>query len=339
MSDKIALITPSFNRAYIIHETAESILAQTHENWEWIIVDDGSTDDSWEVIQSFVNKDRRIKAFQRARPPKGACTCRNIAIEHSTADWFIFLDTDDLLHPDCLTQRLQLARQQAGKTTVLYFPTLVFEESTDDCRLWDDPENPIGWIEGVLTMTPPCQGTGTLWPRELWALHGPWREDLKVWQDIELHARAHWSGVQFKPAEGAFPDFYLRISPDSLSRVGFHSREKLESRLTVIEECWSRYAQIEGTESERTALAVTTLSAVRNGANLGLFAEISAMISLPQFMLSKEESALAHRILLYRRWKLDRIPQLRRQIQRKWTQCFPPSGRKLGRQRWTPKTQ
>ena len=70
MSDKVALITPSFNRAYIIRETAESIFAQTHENWEWIIVDDGSTDDSWEVIQSIVQKDHRVKAFQRTLPPR-----------------------------------------------------------------------------------------------------------------------------------------------------------------------------------------------------------------------------------------------------------------------------
>ena len=57
MMDKVALITPSFNRGYIIGETAESIFAQTHENWEWVIVDDGSTDDSWERIQAYAAKD------------------------------------------------------------------------------------------------------------------------------------------------------------------------------------------------------------------------------------------------------------------------------------------
>ena len=42
MNDKVAIITPSFNRGYIIRETAESVFAQSHENWEWIIVDDGT---------------------------------------------------------------------------------------------------------------------------------------------------------------------------------------------------------------------------------------------------------------------------------------------------------
>ena len=336
MNDKVALITPSFNRAYILGETADSIFAQSHENWEWVIVDDGSTDDSWALIQSYAEKDPRVKGFQRNRGPKGACTCRNMAVDNTDAEWLIFLDSDDLLHPDCLTQRLQLARQQEGESTVLFFPTLVFEESTDNCKVWDDPEHPIGWIEGVLTMTPPCQSTGPFWPRKIWNQKGGWREGLQVWQDIELHARAHWSGVQFSPAKGAFPDLYLRVSPDSISRFGFHSREKLESRLLVIEECWARIQKQGATESERKAMAAMTLSAVKNGANLGLFAEMKAMLAKPKFMLSKEESALAKSILRHRRWKLDRIPQVRRQIQRQWNEILPSSGRKLGRHCWTP---
>ena len=126
MKDKVALITPSFNRAYIINETAESIFAQTHENWEWVIVDDGSTDESWDLIQSFVARDSRVKALQRNRGPKGACTCRNMAVEMTDADWLIFLDTDDLLHPHCIEQRLAASAASKNRE-VLYFPILVFE--------------------------------------------------------------------------------------------------------------------------------------------------------------------------------------------------------------------
>ena len=334
MSDKVALITPSFNRAYIIRETAESIFAQTHENWEWVIVDDGSTDDSWDVIQSFAERDDRVKAFQRDRGPKGACTCRNMAVERTDADWLIFLDTDDLLHTDCLKQRLSAARA-AKEREVLYFPILVFEHSTKDCFLWDDPEHPTNWLEGVLTMRPPVQGSGTFWPSALWDSHGGWREDLRVWQDIELHARAHWDGVTFKPAADAFPDFYLRVSPDSLSRVGFHSREKLDSRLTVIRECWARLAKTPFSEEERRALAAMTLSAARNAANLSMFKEMKTLLTLPSVQLTPQERKLAQHILQYRRWKLDRFPPFRRQIQQQWTENFPATGRKLASHRWT----
>ena len=337
MKDKVALITPSFNRAYIIGETAESIFAQTHENWEWVIVDDGSTDDSWTLIQSFMERDSRVKGLQRNRGPKGACTCRNMAVENTDADWLIFLDTDDLLHPDCLKQRLA-ATQSASERDVLYFPILIFEDTTEECFLWDDPDHPTEWLEGVLTMRPPVQGSGTFWPRQLWESHGGWREDLRVWQDIELHARAHWDGVTFKPAPDAFPDFFLRVSPDSLSRIGFHSKEKLESRLLVIEECWNRMQQHGASESERKAMVAMTMSAVKNGANLGLFSEMKAVLAKPHFMLESSESALAQRILRSRRWKVDRIPQVRRQIQRQWNETLPSSGRKLGRHRWTPQS-
>lgn len=335
MSGKVAIITPSFNRAYIIEKTAESVFAQTYGNWEWIIVDDGSSDKSWELIQSFARRDSRVKAIQRSRYPKGACTCRNIAVENTDADWLVFLDSDDLLHPQCIMQRLEKS-QSSREMQVLYFPTLLFQNDTNDCHLWDDYEHPVNWLESVLTMAPPCPGTGTFWSRAIWNQCGGWNEDLGIWQDIELHARAHWKGVEFKAVPDAFPDVYIRISADSISRVDFHSREKLESRLLVIQECWTMIQKKGATEAERKALASMTLSALRNGASLSLFSEMKTLLKLPQVLLTKDESALAFRILRNRRWKLDKIQQVHLKTEERWSQCFPPSGRKLGKHRWTP---
>ena len=338
MKNKVAIITPLFNRGYIIQETAASIFAQSHQDWEWIIVDDGSTDDSWETIQAFTQKDTRVKAYQRNREPKGACTCRNIATEFTTSDWLIFLDSDDLLHPECLAQRIRHSTSQAGQNEVLYYPTLVFENSIEESHLWDDPKHPAGWIEAIFSMTPPCQSTGPFWPAETWRKLGGWREDLTVWQDLELHARSHFEGINFKAAANAEPDNFIRVSPDSLSRVGFHNREKLESRLTFIRFCWSMIILAKETESQRKALAAMTLSAVRNGANLKMFKEMKALLALPNLQLTPDEYQLGVKLLRYRRWKLDRFPPLRKQIQRQWDETLPSSGRKLGRQRWTSPT-
>ena len=107
----ISIITPSFNRADIIHETAQSIFNQTYPYWEWVIVDDGSTDNSWEVINEFAAKDPRVKIYKRDREPKGACSCRNIAIERSTGSYLLFLDSDDLLASFCLEQRINAAHR------------------------------------------------------------------------------------------------------------------------------------------------------------------------------------------------------------------------------------
>ena len=290
------------------------------------------------MIQSLASTDDRIQAIRRHEQPKGANSCRNIGVNSSNSDWLIFLDSDDLLGPDCLRQRLDFARNTVNDE-IYYFPTVIFKEDPDQGKLWNDQENPMPWLQSLLLGVPPCQSTGPFWPRSAWDKFGGWDPKIGVWQDIELHARAHWDGAVFIAAIGAQPDVFHRISDDSISRVGFHSQEKLESRLFVIEKCWARIQQHGAAESERKAMATMTLSALRNAASLGLFDKINAMLANPDFMLSKEELALAHRILRCRRWKLDRIPQLRRQIQRQWTQCFPPSGRRLGRQRWTQKTK
>ena len=337
MTEKVAIITPCFNRAHTLRETAESVLGQTHQNWEWLLVDDGSSDGSWELIQSLCSRDERIKGIQRKDHPKGANSCRNIGADRASADWLIFLDSDDLLGEHCLRQRLSFI-QEKTMDSVYYFPTVIFKDSPDEGRLWDDSDHPMPWLESVLLGVPPCQSTGPFWHRSQWNQYGGWTPNLHVWQDLDLHARAHWKGAKFISAEGCTPDVFHRVSDDSISRVGFHSKEKLESRLLVIEECWNRMQQRGASESERKAMVAMTMSAVKNGANLGLFSEMKAMLAKPQFMLDRAESARAQGILRSRRWKLDRIPQVRRQIQRQWNETLPSSGRKLGRHRWTPQS-
>jgi len=337
MKDKVTIITPCFNRLQTLQLTATSVLEQTTKNWEWIIVDDGSSDGSWELAQSYQAKDNRIKSFRREIQPKGANTCRNIGADKSSSDWLIFLDSDDLLDRDCLRQRLNYVQDKA-RDQVHFFPTVIFNTTPNHGMLWDDPDHPMPWLESVLLGVPPCQSTGPFWHISAWNKFGGWTPNLQVWQDIDLHARAHFKGAKFIPAKECIPDVFHRISDDSISRVGFHSRKKLESRILVIEECWALMQNHRTSESERKALATTTLSAIRNGANQGLFSEMSALLNNPNFLLSDKEYRLAHCILRFRRWKLDRIPQLRRQIQRQWDETLPSSGRKLGRQRWTSPT-
>jgi len=86
----ITIITPVFNRASIIHKTVESVIAQSYQNWEMIVVDDGSTDNIGEVMVSRFSGDSRIHFIKREREPKGASTCRNIGAENASGDYLIF---------------------------------------------------------------------------------------------------------------------------------------------------------------------------------------------------------------------------------------------------------
>lgn len=95
----ISIIIPTYNREDLIQETLDSILAQSETNWECLLIDDGSTDQTWNVLQNYSSRDKRFKIFQRQdfNKPKGANACRNIGIEKSSGDFILFLDSDDLL--------------------------------------------------------------------------------------------------------------------------------------------------------------------------------------------------------------------------------------------------
>ncbi|WP_336094504.1 glycosyltransferase family 2 protein [Leeuwenhoekiella sp. CH_XMU1409-2] len=104
----VSIIIPTYNRAHLIGETLDSVLAQTYTNWECIVVDDGSFDSSYSIVKKFCEKDKRFKAFQRpGNSIKGANSCRNIGFDQSTGDYVIWFDSDDLMTPDHLEVKLE----------------------------------------------------------------------------------------------------------------------------------------------------------------------------------------------------------------------------------------
>ena len=105
MNIVISIITPSYNSAQYIGRTIDSILQQTYKNWELLIIDDCSTDNSREVIQSYVNQDARINLICLEQN-SGAAVARNTGIENATGRFIAFLDSDDTWHPKKLEQQV-----------------------------------------------------------------------------------------------------------------------------------------------------------------------------------------------------------------------------------------
>jgi glycosyltransferase involved in cell wall biosynthesis len=94
----ISIIIPMYNRATLIGETLDSIFVQIYADWECIVVDDGSTDNSIDIVQKYVDKDSRFKLLIRPENyVKGAPTCRNIGYENSKGEYIYFFDSDDLI--------------------------------------------------------------------------------------------------------------------------------------------------------------------------------------------------------------------------------------------------
>ncbi len=105
MNALVSILTPSFNAEKFIAQTIQSVLDQTYNNWELIIVDDASTDDTIARISTFLVQDPRIILIQNSIN-QGAAYSRNVATHHAKGDYIAFLDADDLWHPKKLEKQL-----------------------------------------------------------------------------------------------------------------------------------------------------------------------------------------------------------------------------------------
>lgn len=141
---KVSLIIPVFNRSDFIKETLESVKNQTYSNWECVVVDDGSTDGTQDIVRDYVNFDSRFKFFQRDRYPKGAPTCRNIGFEKSEGDYINWFDSDDLLHPEMLQYKVNTLSNNQNTDFVVCdvsaFDSITGEKLRSDYKLHSDNE-------------------------------------------------------------------------------------------------------------------------------------------------------------------------------------------------------
>ena len=113
---KVSIITPLYNAERFLALTIESVLAQTYPDWEMIIINDGSKDNSLHVAESYAARDSRIKVF--SQPNAGSAAARNNGIRRAEGRYIALLDSDDLWEPYFLESQLQLMRD---KNSVLVY--------------------------------------------------------------------------------------------------------------------------------------------------------------------------------------------------------------------------
>ena len=106
--DLVSIIMPSYNTGKFIKETINSVLNQTYNNWELIIVDDCSTDDTEEIVNAI--KDNRIK-FLKNSTNSGAAISRNKAIKEAKGKWIAFLDSDDLWKKEKIEKQIKFMKK------------------------------------------------------------------------------------------------------------------------------------------------------------------------------------------------------------------------------------
>lgn len=104
-TDLVSIITPCYNSERYLSETIKSVLSQSYANWEMLIVDDCSTDKSYEIALDFSKKDSRIKVYKNSEN-QGACYSRNFAINMAKGKYIAFLDSDDVWLPQKLAEQI-----------------------------------------------------------------------------------------------------------------------------------------------------------------------------------------------------------------------------------------
>ncbi|MCI0602673.1 glycosyltransferase [bacterium] len=128
----VSIVIPAYNARETITQTLESVIAQTHPNWEAIVVDDGSVDATADIVKTFVERDSRIRLLQQTQT--GEAGARNAGLSHVRYDWLLFLDADDWISPLHLETMLkevvldpELSAVHCGSARVAADGTMVVE--------------------------------------------------------------------------------------------------------------------------------------------------------------------------------------------------------------------
>lgn len=118
MSILFSIIIPCYNQAAYLSECLDSLLEQSYENWEAIIVNDGSTDNTNEIATLYCRKDDKIKLFQKQNG--GLSSARNYGIQHAQGERIIFLDADDVFYSNCLSEVVKKLSKMNDDTLIQY---------------------------------------------------------------------------------------------------------------------------------------------------------------------------------------------------------------------------
>ena len=190
----VTIIIPAYNQAYWIVETLKSVLAQTHSSWECIVVNDGSTDGTADLVQAVVAQDSRLRLL--TQPNGGVSSARNRGLDAAVGKFVLFLDGDDLLLPHKLAFQLEAIRVTGAEVHLSSVRVDWLRDSTNAAhgQSWCPPvrvEDPLiefltTWeveyilpLHGFMTRRDLIRRTGARWNSDLF-----FHEDWDFWLQI-----------------------------------------------------------------------------------------------------------------------------------------------------------
>jgi glycosyltransferase involved in cell wall biosynthesis len=260
----VSIIIPTYNRAHLVAEAVESVLNQTYRDFELIVVDDGSTDNTEEIVRSFL--DDRVKYVKQSN--KGVSAARNMGIATAKGDFIAFLDHDDLFLPEKLS--VQLARMRydpkVGLVYSLYFGTMGTEAPRRLAGACHSPVELHHLLLGSLIHL-----STALVRRSYLQQVGGFDEQLRYGgEDRDICLRLVLAGCEMVCV--ANPLTIIRQQPNSLARASFDHRE--ETWRVVLDRAFSDPRMPPEMQALRTRAFATQLVRVAAWGYTGLSPDI-----------------------------------------------------------------
>lgn len=188
----VSIIMATFNRAHFLEEALTSIIAQSFRNWECLIIDDGSIDNTKDVLALYMEKDRRIKYYPRSeKHKKGLPGCRNQGLELAKGNYVIFFDDDDVVHPQNLEHCMTVFRNHNLDFCSYHKQPFFDDHQTLDLR---KQQIELGqWIskkdmEPILKNEIPLASCTVMWKRECFK-EEKFNENLMYAEEWECYSR------------------------------------------------------------------------------------------------------------------------------------------------------
>lgn len=237
MQNFVSIIMPVYNGEKYIAESIQSVLDQTYRSWELIVVDDGSTDKSAEIVQSFSAQDRRIKYIFQEN--KKLAAARNTGLANSTGEFVAFLDADDLWVEEKLEAQVETINKigcDVVFSDAFYFPG---DETADESTLYSSfYGRAVGEFDGpsmirLLLKGTPIPVLSVLTRKSILDAVGHFNEHpgFRGCEDYELWFRLAGHGAVFYGMDAVLARYRVHASAMSRNRA-----QMLASELSVIEE-------------------------------------------------------------------------------------------------------
>ncbi|UEG49461.1 glycosyltransferase family 2 protein [Ferruginibacter lapsinanis] len=188
----VSIIMPLYNRQDFLPETLDSIVRQTYTHWQLVVVDDGSTDSSVDIIQQFGKIHQgKVKLLHSSVAQSGAAACRNIGIKEADGDLIMFLDSDDKLADFCLEQRVKVMSEDDGIDWAVFLQYLWKPEGPLPYATFNKIiDNKFAAIDCFFQMDPAWQTMAPIWKRSALVKLGGFDVTLIYMEDPDLHLRA-----------------------------------------------------------------------------------------------------------------------------------------------------